>query len=186
MSSNSNGATSRLNGDSAEAAFSAACARYAARGEAWVVKRPTPVRPIGSPKAGGKFLAVWADKAGVDYTGCLYGGRAVFAELKSSSTPRLPLAAHGKARIKPEQLAELERVYKLGGLALLVVRLELKEGPAWWTVDFDALAQMLGCCALRGAKSVTVGDLDAYGRRCLITQPYDLPDWLWGWDGRDD
>lgn len=174
------GSASRRAGESAEAQFSAACAAYASRGVAWVNKRPTPVRVISKSKAGGKFLAVWADSAGVDYTGCVYGGRAVFAELKSSSEPRLPLVAHGKPRIKPAQINELACVNALGGLALLVVRLELKAGPEWWAVEYPELAEMLTACHERGLASVNPAMLDSYGVRCSLTQPYDIPDWLEG------
>lgn len=180
MTASTTGSISRRAGESAEAQFSAACAAYASRGTAWVVKRPTPVRPIGQSKAGGAFRAVWADKAGVDYTGCLAGGRAVFAELKSSSQPRLPLEAHGKPRIKADQIEELARVDRLGGLALLVVRLELKEGPAWWTLDYASLADLMAACVERDRASIDVASLDTYGMRCPVSQPYDLPDWLWG------
>ena len=180
MTAASTGSIARRHGDDAEAAFSAACASYASREMAWVVKRPTPVRPIGQSKAGAVFRAVWADKAGVDYTGCLRGGRAVFVELKSSSQPRLPLEAHGKPRIKPDQIEELARVDRLGGLALLVVRLELKDGPAWWSIDYAELADLLAACVERDRASIDVASLDTYGTRCPVSQPYDLPDWLWG------
>lgn len=167
------GRTARAAGDHAEAMFERACAFYAEQGKAYVTKRPTPVKQIG-PMRNGQFLAVYEKSAGCDYYGALDGGRAVMVELKSSSTTNLPLQRRGEDTIKEVQAAELATVTRLGGTAMVVVRLNLM----WWALTWRDWLSTVQYAQEIGAKSLNAKALDAYGKR-LGVLPNGGPDWLW-------
>lgn len=167
------GRTARDAGDHAEALFELACAHYSACGKAYVVKRPTPIKQIG-PVRGGKFLAVYERSAGCDYYGTLWGGQSVMVELKSSSTTNLPLRRRGEDTIKEGQAAELAQVSALGGLALVIVRVNLQ----WWSVAWRDWLLEVKYAESIGAKSLNANALNEFGRRLKLL-PCGGPDWLW-------
>ena len=163
--------TSRANGDSAEAEFKAACDYYAVTGRARLFKRPTQFRVIQRGAVG--LAAVPTVKAGVDYAGALAGGRAVLVEVKSRSAARVAVTA-----LQPNQWAELAEFDALGALCLVVVRLELRTGAAWWAIPFAAWAVEAEAAKMAGRASFNEHTLDRIGYRCPLRQPYDRPDWL--------
>lgn len=161
------GRAGRARGERAEDQVLAACARYLAEGQAWIVKRPTPIRPLASPGPGGRFPAVFEAKAGCDFVGVLAGGRAVLVELKTSSGPSLPLARHGKPVLGPAQAAELEAVHQLGGLAAVLVRLVATRAgrpvERWFFVEWPAWQAAVAQAEAEGAASLGQGRLAACG-----------------------
>ena len=169
----STGRQSRAGGERAEELVLEACAFYRRTGRALVTKRPTPIRPIGKVRADGQFMAVFEGKAGCDFSGCLAGGRALLMELKSTTEPRLALERHGEATLKPGQAEELDQVDRLGGLALVVVRL----AGGWWCLTWKAWKEALAAAGAQGRKSLGEDLLNAHGRRCG-TLPTGAPDWL--------
>ena len=167
---------SRANGDRAEAEFKASCDYYAVTGRARLFKRPTQMRIIR--RAAVTMTAVPTAKAGVDYAGALAGGRAVLVEVKSRSVARVSVEA-----LQPNQWAELAEFDDLGALCLVVVRLELRTGPAWWGVRFADWARAVEVARMSGRASFNEAALDRIGYRCPLRQPYDRPDWLGALEG---
>ena len=161
---------SRANGDRTEAEFKAACDYYEVTGRARLFKRPTQFRVL---RIAASLKAVPMRKAGVDYAGALAGGRAVMAEVKGRAVPRVEIDA-----LQPNQWAELAEFDTLGALCLVVVRLELRAGPAWWAVKFADWARAVDVQRMAGRASFNEAALDRIGYRCPLRQPYDRPDWL--------
>ena len=80
--------------------------------------------------------------------------------------------------LQPNQWAELAEFDDLGALCLVVVRLELRTGPAWWGVRFADWARAVEVARMSGRASFNEATLDRIGYRCPLRQPYDRPDWL--------
>ena len=171
MSSQHTGRKSRSVGEQAEAAIIAACDRYRAQGVADVYKRPTPVKPISG---GSPFRAVWQAKAGCDFGGTLVGGRSLVMELKTSSSPSLPLQRHGKPTLNATQVAELARCDALGGVAGVLVRVRPAGCERWYWLAWQGwLAAVLDAADERRA-SLGRELLEYHGRRVAPS------DWLDG------
>ena len=162
---------SRANGDRAEAEFKASCDYYAVTGRARLFKRPTQFRIVR--RAAVTMTAVPTVKAGVDYAGALAGGRAVLVEVKSRSIARVAVDA-----LQPNLWAELAEFEALGALCLVVVRLELRTGPAWWAIPFLSWAVEAEAAKMARRASFNEASLDRIGYRCPLRQPYDRPEWL--------
>ena len=149
----------RAAGDNAEAAIERACASYARSGLALVEKRHAPVRIIGPVRAG-RFAAVFAGKAPVDFDGILRGGRAVAFELKrTASATSLPLEAGGKDRLRPEQVDALAARHALGALVGVVVAL----GPRWFWLTWPAWLRCVDDAAAVGRVSLPIAAMVAHG-----------------------
>lgn len=103
-------------GDAFESELGHAFELAAARGVAWITKRPTPVA-ITRVDAGGAVRGKLTGSPGVDYVGALRGGRSIFLEAKRCSAGTFPLSA-----IESPQWREMERVGPLGAARVLVVR----------------------------------------------------------------
>lgn len=133
------GRMARARGEAWELALEAQHAAYLRQGLADVCKLPTPALVLGPTRRDARgrtaFPACWAAKASADFEGVLRGGRAVRLELKRRLGNRI-----GISEVQPQQVAALERCHRLGGLALLVVRLEPDGAPAGtWAVQAPAL-----------------------------------------------
>jgi len=89
------------------------------QGRADVYKSPEPLQPVSTPKLDGpKTAAVWTSKAWVDYSGHLFGGRAVHFEAKTSSAdPSFPFG-----QVDDHQREILERVARFGAVSFLYVQ----------------------------------------------------------------
>lgn len=103
-------------GDAFELEIKHAFELAAARGVAWITKRPTPVA-ITRVDDGGAVRGRLIGSPGVDYVGALRGGRSIFLEAKRCSAGTFPLDA-----IEPPQWSEMARVGPLGAARVLVVR----------------------------------------------------------------
>ena len=129
-----------------------------AQGIAFVRKLPTPLRVCGTA-SGGKVLAFFEKKSGVDYVGHMLdgSGRAVFCEVKAQKQPgRFPLS-----QVKEHQREELTRAGIAGAVAVLVI--VLGEGR-----DLTAYAVPWGDVFMwieAGAKSLTPAQLTPYRLR---------------------
>lgn len=142
------------NGDEAERIFASACEAYRTEGKALLF-----IAPTGS--------------AGVDFFGSLAGGRAVAVEVKSRAIARI-----GFDCIQANQAEELTELHRLGALAIVVVRLNAKSGPAWWALLWPEWVDMVRRAEAIGRSSAGEGLLDMFGRRCNLALPYDRPLWL--------
>lgn len=172
------GRMARARGEAWELALEGEHAAYLRQGLADVVKLPTPALVLGPTRRDARgrttFPACWAAKASADFEGVIRGGRAVRVEVKRRQGNRI-----GIAEVQPQQLAALERCHRLGGLALLVVRLEAggdqggtwavqasalwtrPDGPRTWTArQLDELGvRVLGADWLRAARAAGWCDL---------------------------
>ena len=165
------GGKARKAGDTAEAHVAAAANRDE---RVWLVKRPVPFRPVGGGEKGGAFLAVRTAAAGVDFSGVLRGGLALAIEVKSAARASLPLRNQAGDQVGPSQAAELSRVAALGGVAGLLVRLELGDHAqrrglpprAWWWVTWEAWTCAAAEARAEGSASVDWRALERWGWRC--------------------
>lgn len=167
----SKGRVARGAGENDEALINAACELYAARGLAFISKRPTPTKPLGAPDDRGVFRAVWLEPAGVDYMGVLAGGQAIAFEAKGSGDASLPLTRHGKPLLSPQQRRQLDQVTALGGVAGLLVRVQVKPRggrptPAWYWLCWSSWQRAEAAAAAEQRASIGVELLEAHGRPC--------------------
>lgn len=102
-------------GNAFEDRIADALALAARNGEAWITKRPTPVK-ILRVAPGGVVTGRLEGSPGVDYVGVLRGGRAVYLEAKSCAEGAFFLRA-----IRPGQWDEMRRVAAFGAARALVV-----------------------------------------------------------------
>lgn len=84
-------------------------------GLADVEKTPEPMRPIRKLEDG-KYVAVYAGKAQVDYKGVMAGGRAVAFEAKFCTGEKI-----AKNRVKDWQMKQLTNYEKLGAKCFILV-----------------------------------------------------------------
>ena len=157
-------------GARAEAVVDRACSHYEAKGRAFIVRRPTPLRVLGTG-AGGVVRARWCEPAGVDRSGVVEGGRAVSFDVKASSGASLRLEHRpGEPCVRPSQIRELSRVYGLGGLAGLVVRVRPRVAgrpeDRWFWLSWPAWLQAEADAQVAGRRSVGLELLNEHGVRC--------------------
>ncbi|MCD8355889.1 MAG: Holliday junction resolvase RecU [Clostridia bacterium] len=98
----------RNTGANFEKLIDSACNYYRREGIADIEKTPEPMKPIKSI-GGGKFIAVYTDKAQADYKGYLQDGKAVYFEAKATMTDRIT-----QDRVTKNQTERLERAYRMG------------------------------------------------------------------------
>jgi hypothetical protein len=108
----------------------------------------------------------------VDFAGYLPGGRAMLAEVKSTSGTRLRTTTRGAATVTDSEAQALEAAHDAGAMAVLIIRT-----PAgWWRIgwdEWDGLVTTQG-----GLASVSARDLDCYGTRLPVVD--GLPMYLDG------
>ena len=167
------GRVARARGEAGEAAILAACERYRAQGVALVVKRATPIRALGSPGAGGRFPAVYQNKACCDLIGVVMV-RRVLVEFKTAATPLLPLTRHGKPVLSPSQAAELDAAVQAGAWAGVLVGIAARPGPgvAWYLLRWSAWSWAVRTAGEEGAASLSHERLAEWG------VAVDVPRWL--------
>jgi hypothetical protein len=129
---------------------------------------------VGGGEKGGAFLAVRTAAAGVDFSGVLRGGLHLALEVKSAARASLPLRNQAGDQVGPSQAAELSRVSALGGVAGLLIRLELGDHAqrrglpprAWWWVAWDAYQSAASEARAEGSASLDWRALERWGWRC--------------------
>ena len=117
MKASSSGRTRTVSGAKTEGVFEAMHEAASLLGRAYIVKRPTSWKPIRS--TGGGMLCVPEKPSGVDYTGVLSDGRALFIEAKRHTGGPFPLT-----RIEPQQIWEMRRVYDVSLTARRALAIE--------------------------------------------------------------
>lgn len=165
--------TARSAGETDEQLISAICEFYAAQGRALINKRPTPVKPLGSPDQRGSFRAVWLAPAGVDYAGVLLGGVAIMFEAKGSGDASLPLMRHGEPLLSPQQRQQLDQATALGAVTGLVVRVRRKPRgklpeQLWYWIGWPEWQDAEAEAAADGRASIGLDLLEAHGKRCAL------------------
>lgn len=124
---------------------------------AYLVKRPTPWKPL-RPVSGG-MLCVPERVSGVDYAGVLAGGRAVFVEAKRHTGGPFPLA-----RIEPQQLEEMRQIQAVSPRAARILAIE------WFPTaqrDLVALGLLDGLSVLVAMSWAVVDEAIASGSKSI-------------------
>ncbi len=109
---------SREKGAAFECLIDASCERYKAAGRAAIEKTPEPMKVLKN-LGGGRFEAVFAKKAQVDYKGCKNGGRAIAFDAKATDNDKILQSA-----ITPEQSSQLEAMDTLGCDCFVLVSIQ--------------------------------------------------------------
>lgn len=79
-------------------------------------KTPEPMKPIRPMGQHGQFLAHYEKKAQVDFSGTMYGGRAIRFEAKQTDTDRFE-----RKRLTSEQMDDLRDHQKIGALCFVLL-----------------------------------------------------------------
>lgn len=111
---------SRAAGATFESMIDGACCWYSADSKAKIEKEQEPMKPIKA-LPGGKFLACYTEKAGVDYKGTLVGGRAVAFEAKHTDTEVMQ-----RSRLEPWQMDYLRQHQQLGAVTFVLLSFGLQ------------------------------------------------------------
>lgn len=157
------GRRQRARGESFELALDGQHQAYLRQGMADVKRVPTPAKVLGPTKRDGRgrttFPACWAAKASADFEGVLRGGRNVRIEAKRREHDRI-----GIADVQPQQTADLARCHDFGGLALVVIRLEVDGAPegGTWVLQASQL-----WARPQGPRTWTPRHLDELGLRLV-------------------
>lgn len=109
------GARAKAQGQAFEDLLSRSFEALATQGRAVICKTPEPMRPVRRLRDG-QYIAVFAAKAQVDFSGTLAGGRAVRIEAKYTTADRIEVG-----RIQARQAADLDAHTAMGALCLVVV-----------------------------------------------------------------
>ena len=104
---------------------------YERKGLAEIEKTPEPMKPLSKPNQKGQFLACFTKAAQPDFKGTITGGRSVVFEAKQTITDRIEYKATTE-----EQNEQLEKHYKLGAAAFVIVAFNLRDffrvpWPVW-------------------------------------------------------
>jgi hypothetical protein len=159
-------ASSRALGEAWERTLEAYHGILSSTGKAWLTKVPTPVAVMGPTRTDARgrtaFPACWSARASVDFVGLLAGGGGVALEAKATRAPRWHYAQHLGAPTmgKPAgvEWTALERVHRMGGLAVVV----LDWGThGTWACLWDALGE----AKERGKASAAPEDMPLLGAR---------------------
>ena len=150
-----------------EAQVQASVERYARGGLAYFAKQHPPF--IGKRHAG-RVVGSYREASGSDFAGVVRGGVAAFFEVKTSGSPSLPLSRQGgKPSLSHNQRAELRRVWALGGVSGVLVRVvqtvKGKAAPSWWWLTFAAFEAAEASAKADCKKSIGVEALRQYGER---------------------
>ncbi|KLU66732.1 holliday junction resolvase RecU [Desulfosporosinus acididurans] len=146
------GKRSKVVGEYFENLISAACDFYNEQGLARIEKTPEPMkvlRPI--VKQPGRFIACFEKAAQPDYKGTVKGGRAIVFEAKHTDHDRIE-----RSRLTQEQLEGLEKHYRLGALAFVLVSFEFKD---YFRIPWDIWRDMK---EIYGRKYVKAEELENY------------------------
>lgn len=79
-------------------------------------KTPEPMKPIRPMGKNGQFLACYEKRAQVDFSGTMYGGRAIRFEAKQTDSDRFE-----RKRLTDEQMDDLREHQKLGALCFVLL-----------------------------------------------------------------
>jgi len=120
------GYTAKQNGKDAESLLDKTAEYYASTGEALIYKRYEPYKRVsgGTTRV---FKAVYAGKAGCDYSIWLPDGRAGMIEVKSRDSKRIRIDA-----LNDDQHKQLAMMKQFNMLAYVLVRLS----DRWFLIDY--------------------------------------------------
>lgn len=116
------GSQSRQTGAYFENMIEASLRWYGDKGVAEIEKTPEPMKPLGKPNQRGQFLACFTKAAQPDFKGTLREGRSIVFEAKNTISDKIESKA-----VTEEQAERLERHYKLGAVAFVLVSFGLQE-----------------------------------------------------------
>jgi penicillin-binding protein-related factor A (putative recombinase) len=111
-------------------------ALYEKQGRAYVVKTQQPVRMLGGLDKGGTFRACYEAEGPPDYLLTVPGGHSIVLEVKRTQQHRW-----GFQLLQYHQAAQLERAYRLGAVAAVLVHFAKESRSAlvlwehlrgWW------------------------------------------------------
>lgn len=146
------GARNKASGEFHERACDSLFGQLRARNFAHIQKTPEPMRVIGRTNKPGMFAAVFSKAAQPDYQGTMRGGHSVVIEAKYTDGERL-----GHDRIKPMQVAELDRHEAMGAVVAVLVCFNFEHyGLIPWA-DWKRLPELVG------RKSIKAADLAPHG-----------------------
>jgi penicillin-binding protein-related factor A (putative recombinase) len=143
---------------------------YRARGWADIVQVPTPFSVLGrtTPDARGRtvFRGAMAARAGVDFVGWVWSGRAVpvLAEAKAHSGS----GAWSMDAVLPQQAEQLDRGVLAGVISVVLLH-------AWGRLWVCEWARLRGHETATGRRTVRPSEAEAVG------QPANGYDWLVWW-----
>jgi recombination protein U len=146
------GARNKSSGELFERACDTLFGELRARNFAHIQKTPEPMRVIGRTNKPGMFAAVFTQQAQPDYQGTMRGGQSVVIEAKYTDGERL-----GHDRIKPMQVAELDRHEAMGAVVAVFVCFSYKASGLIPWQDWKRLPDIVG------RKSLKAEDLAAHG-----------------------
>lgn len=110
------GARARVAGAQFENQIAGSLAWHFERGLLKADKTPEPMKPIRPMGQHGQFLAHYEKKAQVDFSGTMYGGRAIRFEAKQTDTDRFE-----RKRLTSEQMNDLRDHQKIGALCFVLL-----------------------------------------------------------------
>jgi hypothetical protein len=165
------GRAAQAAGDDAEGIIMAQAVAWCRRHGGDVARMATPVRRVG-PSTGATFRAVWVGQAPVDFVGVLPGGRAVYAELKTTGGASVPLEVHGAPLVRPEQVARLMACRAAGGVALVLLRLQPAAGERWFCLPVEAWLSVVADAERAGRASVPLAALVEAGWEFSRARPW--------------
>lgn len=108
-------ARSRIAGETFEAQIEASLHWHETHGLMRARKTPEPMKPI-RPMNGGQFVACYTKRAQVDFSGTMFGGRAVRFEAKQTDSGRFE-----RGRLTDEQMDDLRENEALGALCFVIL-----------------------------------------------------------------
>lgn len=110
---------SRRAGEAFERLIDASCEAYRRAGMAIIEKTPEPMAPI-KPLPGGRFIAIFRERAQCDYKGVLRGGWSIAFEAKRTDKDRI----YQKA-VTERQAQCLGDMYRLGANCFVLVSIRM-------------------------------------------------------------
>lgn len=110
------GQKARGAGELFEAMIETALGWYEAHGFMKAAKTPEPMKPLRPVGKDGRFVACYIEKAQVDFSGTIRGGRAIRFEAKQTNTDRFT-----RDRLTDKQMDDLTAHQKLGALCFVIV-----------------------------------------------------------------
>lgn len=115
-----------------EELINAACQYYKSAGVAWIDKTPEPMAPI-KRLDGGKFVAVYREKAQCDYKGVLSTGQAIAFEAKHSGGRRI-----NQSVVTPKQAEYLDGMQRMKAECFIVLSLGPSTGlQSFYRIPWD-------------------------------------------------
>ena len=108
-------ARSRIAGETFEAQIEVSLHWHETHGLMRARKTPEPMKPI-RPMNGGQFVACYTKRAQVDFSGTMFGGRAVRFEAKQTDSGRFE-----RGRLTDGQMDDLRENEALGALCFVIL-----------------------------------------------------------------